>query len=72
MLPLVFFFSLFFGSTTVNAQDNEGFRFGLGNTNQVFNEPDKAKLGSFFALNVSGGVPAVRRVEMLDVYDDEF
>jgi hypothetical protein len=72
MLPLVFFFSLFFGSTTVNAQDNEGFRFGLGNTNQVFNEPDKAKLGSFFALNVSGGVPAEIRVELVDVYADEF
>jgi hypothetical protein len=63
-------FTLGQGFTTATAED--GFRTGLGNTNQVFTDVDTALAGSFFTLTVSRGKPARIRVELVDIYANEF
>ena len=66
----VIIFILGQGFSTATAED--GFRTGLGNTNQVFTNVDMALAGSFFSLTVSQGKPARIRVELVDIYANEF
>lgn len=66
--PLVFILSQGFSSAIAE----DGFRTGLGNTNQVFYDLDTAQAGSFFSLTVSQGKPARIRVELVDIFANDF
>ena len=66
----VIIFILGQGFSTATAED--GFRTGLGNSNQVFTNLDIAQAGSFFSLTVSQGKPARIRVELVDIFANEF
>jgi hypothetical protein len=71
-IALTFLFTFILGQSFSTATAEDGFRTGLGNTNQVFTNVDMAQAGSFFSLTVSQGKPARIRVELVDIFANEF
>jgi hypothetical protein len=69
---LVFILGQSFSTATAAVATDDGFRTGLGNTNQVFTDIDMALADSFFNLTVSQGKPARIRVDLVDIYANEF
>ena len=71
-IALTFLFTFILGQSFSTATAEDGFRTGLGNTNQVFTNVDMAQAGSFFSLTISQGKPARIRVELVDIFANEF
>lgn len=71
-IALTFLFTFILGQSFSTATAEDGFRTGLGNTNQVFTDVDTALAGSFFSLTVSQGKSARIRVELVDIFANEF
>jgi fluoride ion exporter CrcB/FEX len=53
-----------------SASAAESFRFGLGNNNQIFTDLTAALTDSSFELQIKGGVPAIIRLDLVDIYAD--
>lgn len=59
-------------SISIPGQAIESFRYGLSKNNQIFTNKKSALAGSNFDLQIKGGIPATIKLDLVDIYADDF